>query len=302
MRINLADLDLFAAVARTRSFRAAAAELGLSTSTLSERLRALEERLGVRLLNRTTRSVSVTEAGARLLARVEPALGELAEAIDEAGGSGDQPSGLLRINAPLPAIRLALAPLLVPFLRAHPRIEIELISDSSFVDIVEGGFDAGVRYEESLARDMIAVPLSPRQQRYAVFAAPSLLAAHGVPKVPADLIDAPCIRFKFPSGRVLNWEFEKDGRTVVIKPSGPLLTNDPELAQRACIDGLGFFATFDGFVDRAVEDGALVRVLEDWLQPFSGPQLYYPSRRNMPTALRAFVDFVRAQGDSAPAP
>jgi DNA-binding transcriptional LysR family regulator len=298
MRINLADLDLFAAVARTRSFRAAAVELGLSTSTLSERFRALEERLDVRLLNRTTRSVSLTEAGARLLVRVTPALGELAQAVDEAGSSTERPSGLLRINAPTPAIRLVLGPMLAPFLTAYPAIRVEIVRDDGFTDIVAEGFDAGVRYEESLARDMIAVPLSTKPQRYCIHAAPSLLARIGRPKEPADLIDKPCIRYRFSSGRIPDWEFEKDGKVIIVKPDGPVITSDTELAQQACIDGLGFWGIFEGFADRAVADGLVERVLDDWCQPFSAPYLYYPSRRNMPTALRAFIDFVRTRNDT----
>ena len=207
---DLRDLDAFVAVARTRNFRRAAVEQGVSVSSLSQRLRDMEERLGVRLMNRTTRSVALTEAGELLLARVGPAMSDVGAALDQVRGLRAVPSGRLRINAPPPAIDLVLAPMVAPFLAAHPKIDLEIVGESSFVDIVAGGFDAGVRYGEHLAQDMIAVSLGA-PQRYAVVASREYVAQHGSPKHPKDLLDHACIRTRFGSGAMLDWEFEKAG-------------------------------------------------------------------------------------------
>jgi molybdate transport repressor ModE-like protein len=293
MRASLEDLELLAAIARHGSFRRAALEAGLSPSSATERIRALEDRIGARLLNRTTRSVSPTEAGASLLARLAPALGEIEAALDAAGQAGTAVSGTLRINAPPPAAQLVLAPMLPRFQARHPRVVVDVTSETGFVDIVQGGFDAGVRYGESLARDMIAVPLGG-PQRYVLVASPALLAVVGAPEEPRALLRRPCIRFRFASGALPAWEFERAGEVVSIRPEGPLVTNDAPLALSAAIDGLGFFVTFEGWARKAIEDGRLVSLLQDWLPPFEGPFLYYPSRRHMPAALRAFIDFVKA--------
>ncbi|MES2194452.1 MAG: LysR family transcriptional regulator [Pseudomonadota bacterium] len=288
---DLRDLDAFVAVARTRNFRRAALEQGVSVSSLSQRLRTMEERLGVRLMNRTTRSVGLTEAGEVLLARVGPAMSDVGAALDQVRGLRGVPSGRLRINAPPPAIDLALAPMVGPFLRAYPQVDLEIVSDSSFVDIVAGGFDAGVRYGEHLAQDMIAVSLGP-PQRYAVVASAQYVAQHGRPKLPKDLLDHPCIRVRFGHGALLECEFEKAGRVVKVSPPAKLIANYPGLALRAAHDGVGFWLTFEGYVREAVQSGALVSVLDDWCAPFPGPFLYYPSRRQPPPALAAFVGFV----------
>jgi DNA-binding transcriptional LysR family regulator len=292
MSIDLRDLDAFVAVARTRNFRRAAIEQRVSVSSLSQRLRDMEGRLGVRLMNRTTRSVGLTEAGELLLARVGPAMLDVNDALEQVRGLRGVPSGRLRINAPPPAIDLVLAPMAAPFLRAYPRIDLEIVGDSSFVDIVAGGFDAGVRYGEHLAQDMIAVSLSP-PQRYAVVASPRYVAQHGRPKHPKDLLHHVAIRTRFGSGGVMpDWEFEKAGRIVKVSPPGRLTANYPGLARRAALDGVGFWPTFEGYVRDEVKSGALVRVLDDWCEPFPGPFLYYPSRRQPPPALAAFVTFV----------
>jgi DNA-binding transcriptional LysR family regulator len=289
---DLRDLDAFAAIARHRNFRRAALEQRVSVSGLSQRLRNLEERLGVRLLNRTTRSVAPTEAGELLLARVGPALQELSAAVGAVRGLRATPSGRLRINAPAPAAQLVLAPMLAPFLKAHPAINLEIVVEASMVDIVAGGFDAGVRYEEHLAQDMIAVSLGP-PQRYTVAAAPSAIARHGTPTRPKDLLELPCISFVFPNRSGLPWEFEKAGRIVRILPKGPFSASDPALLLQAATEGLGFWMTFEGYAAGAVASGKLVTVLDDWCQPFPGPFLYYPSRRQLPPALSAFVSFVK---------
>jgi DNA-binding transcriptional LysR family regulator len=288
---DLRDLDAFVAVARTRNFRRAALEQGVSVSSLSQRLRSMEERLGVRLMNRTTRSVALTEAGELLLARVGPAISDVGDALDQVRGLRGLPSGRLRINAPPPAIDLVLAPMVAPFLRAYPQIDLEIVSDSGFVDIVAAGFDAGVRYGEHLAQDMIAVSLG-LPQRYAVVASPQYVAQHGRPKHPKDLLHHVAIRTRFGSGAMPDWEFEKAGRIVKVAPPGKLIATYPGLARRAALDGVGFWPTFEGYVREAVAAGELVSVLEDWCAPFPGPFLYYPSRRQPPPALAAFVAFV----------
>jgi DNA-binding transcriptional LysR family regulator len=289
--LDLRDLAAFAAVARTRNFRRAAIEQHVSVSSLSQRLRDMEERLGVRLMNRTTRSVALTEAGELLLSRIGPAMRDVGDALDQVRGLRGVPSGRLRINAPPPAIDLVLAPMVAPFIEAYPQIDLEIIGESSFVDIVAQGFDAGVRYGEHLAQDMIAVPLSP-PQRYAVVATPDYVARHGKPRHPKDLLDHRCIRIRFGRGALLDWEFEKAGQVVKVSPPPRLIANYPGLVQRAAHDGLGLWLTFEGYVREAIKSGALVSVLDDWCAPFPGPFLYYPSRRQTPPALAAFVAFV----------
>jgi DNA-binding transcriptional LysR family regulator len=291
MDVDLRDLDAFAAVARAKNFRRAAREQRVSVSSLSQRLRALEEHLGVRLLNRTTRSVGLTEAGELLLARVAPAIGDVREALDRVRGLREVPSGRLRINAPPPAIDLVLAPMIAPFLKAYPKIDMEIVAEGSFVDIVGSGFDAGVRYGEHLAQDMIAVSLGP-PQRYAVVASAAHVAQHGRPEHPKDLLDHATIRTRFSSGALLDWEFEKAGRVVKVSPPARLIATYLGMAMQATRDGAGFWMTFDGYVRDAIRSGALVSVLEDWCAPFPGPFLYYPSRRQPPPALAAFVGFV----------
>jgi DNA-binding transcriptional LysR family regulator len=291
-RVDLQALDSFAAVARHRNFRRAAVERGVSASTLSQALRDLEARMGVRLLNRTTRSVALTDAGAALLKRLEPALSEIGEAVAEARSAQAEPAGALRINAPEPAIELVLAPIVSDFLARYPGIRLELIAETNLVDIVAAGYDAGVRWGESLAQDMVAVSLGPTQ-RFALVAAPELIARVGTPQHPRDLLELPCLRNRFPSGASPPWEFEKAGETVRISPVGPLVANSGALLMRAALDGLGFLSTFDGYADRHLATGRLVEVLSDWSETFPGPFLYYPSRRTMPSPLRAFVDFVQ---------
>ena len=288
---DLRDLDAFVALARTRNFRRAAQQEHVSVSSLSQRLRDLEERLGVRLMNRTTRSVALTEAGELLLARVGPAMSEVAKALDQVRGLRGVPSGRLRINAPPPVIDLVLAPMAGPFLLAYPRIDLEIVSDSSFVDIVATGFDAGVRYGEHLAQDMIAVSLGP-PQRYAVVASPQYIAQHGRPKHPKDLLNHSAIRTRFGGGGMPDWEFEKAGRVVKVSPPGKLIASYPGLARRAALDGVGFWPTFEGYVREEVRSGMLVSVLDDWCAPFPGPFLYYASCRQPPPALGAFIAFV----------
>ena len=291
--VNLDALDAFATVARERNFRRAAALRGVSPATQSQTIKDLEQRLGVRLLNRTTRSVAPTEAGARLLERLTPALGDVHAAVDQAASEPGAPAGTLRINAPLPAIDLALAPLVAGFLATNPRVKLEIVSEPALVDIVAQGFDAGVRWGEDLARDMIAVPLGP-PQRFVLVAAPQVIARYGMPSHPRDLLDKPCIR-QMVNGVAHPWEFEKDGEVLRLEPPTVLLSMPVVLKRRATIDGAGFWVTFEGYVEDDIAAGRLVRVLDDWFPPFPGPFLYYPGRRNVPPPLRAFIDYVKAR-------
>jgi DNA-binding transcriptional LysR family regulator len=290
---DLDDLAAFAAIARHLNFRRAALERGVSASTLSQTLRDLEARLDLRLLNRTTRSVALTEAGARLLERLTPALAEIAGAVDQLQEQRGVPAGLLRINAPEPAVELVLTPMIGPFLAANPRVELEIIAETTLIDIVAAGFDAGVRWDESLAKDMIAVPLSG-PQRFVVAAAPELIAKVGPPATPEELLSRPCIRVRYPSGVRPAWEFERDGRLLKLEPEARLVSSSLPAMMQAALAGVGFMLTFEGYVAGHVAAGRLVTVLDDWQPPFPGPFLYYPSRRHVPAALRAFIDFAKA--------
>ncbi|MBC7667868.1 MAG: LysR family transcriptional regulator [Gemmatimonadaceae bacterium] len=291
---DLADLDAFTAVARARSFRGAAALRGVSASSLSEALRRLEADLGVRLLNRTTRSVTPTEAGGRLLARLTPALADVTLALDEVNAFRDSPTGVLRLNVPGAVSRIVFPDLIPRFLAAHPGVRVEVTVEDSFVDVLAAGFDAGVRYDERLEKDMIAVPLAG-PQRFVVVGAPAYFERHGRPVHPREVLNHPCIRHRFASGTSYAWEFEKDGEVIRVSPEGPLITTSIDLEQAAAVAGVGLLATFEDFVADLVAAGKLETVLDDWLPPFSGPYLYYPSRRHMPAPLRAFVDFVKAE-------
>ncbi|MGA3303132.1 MAG: LysR family transcriptional regulator [Methylovirgula sp.] len=292
---DLADLDAFMAVARARSFRGAAALRGVSASSLSEALRRLEARLGVRLLNRTTRSVTPTEVGETLLARLSPVFGEIALALDGVNSFRDSPRGTLRLNVPGIVARQFLPPIVNRFLAAYPSITLEVVANDTFIDVLAAGFDAGISYDESIERDMIAVPIGPRRQRYIAAAAPAYLAAHGVPAHPRDVLDHACIRHRFISGMIAPWEFERNGELIHVNPSGRLVASAMEVEIGAAVAGLGLIYGFEEVLMPAIEKGALTPILEDWWQSFSGPFLYYPSRTLMPAPLRAFVDFVKSE-------
>ena len=292
MKAPLSDLASFAAVARLRSFRRAAAELGVSPSALSHALRGLEERLGLRLLNRTTRSVTPSEAGERLLVRLAPALRDIDDALEGINDFRDTPVGTLRLNVPRSAAHMLLAPLLARFLSAYPQMRLELVADDGLIDIVAGGYDAGVRFGESLQGDMVAVPLGP-PQRLAVVASPAYLKRHGTPITPHDLAAHNCIRHRFPSGRLYHWEFERAGVALQIDVPGSLTLGEQELMLRAAQDGVGIACVFEGLAAPRLASRKLRRVLEDWCPPMPGFHLYYPSRRQMPAGLRAFVGMVR---------
>lgn len=293
-RIEPADLTIFLAIARHQSFRRAATELGVTPSALSHALRSLEERIALRLFNRTTRSVSLTEAGKRLFDRVQPAFRDIEDALDDLNSFRDAPMGLLRINAANTSARLVLMPIIGPFLRAHPGISIELIAQGALVDVVGEGFDAGVRFGERIAADMIAVPVGPRQ-RFAAVASPGYFERWPRPATPRDLAGLPCIGFRFDSGAPFHWEFERGGVELEIAVEGPFVTNAQDLMIDAALDGIGIAYVLEKLVEAHVAAGRLVRVLEDWCPYFPGLYLYFPSRRQIPVPLRAFIDFARAK-------
>jgi DNA-binding transcriptional LysR family regulator len=291
-RSYLSQLVVLAAVARNGGFRGAAKELGIAPSAISHAVSALESSLGVRLLARTTRSVAPTEAGAQLLERLAPALSEIDLALEAAIGSRDEPAGNLRLTVPRTAAHTVLEPKLGAFAAAFPEIVLDVVIEDRFTDVVEGGFDAGVRLGESLQRDMIAVRIGP-PIRFAAVAAPSYFASRPRPVTPQDLAGHRCLRLRFASGVIYRWEFEKDGVVVEPQVEGPLILSVDHGIVQAAIDGAGIAFLFEDYARGAIADGRLVRVLEDWCQPFDGFHVYYPSRRQMRPALRAFIDFFR---------
>ncbi|HEY0182275.1 MAG TPA: LysR family transcriptional regulator [Rhodopila sp.] len=292
-RIEPNDLAIFLAIARHRSFRKAADEIGVTPSALSHTLRGLEEHLGLRLLNRTTRSVALTEAGARLLDRIAPAFRDIDDALDDLNTFRDTPTGTLRINAARASTQITLLPMVTRFLAAYPGVNVDIVVNNAFVDMVSEGFDAGVRFGEVIAQDMIAVPLGP-PQRSAYVASPDFFRRHPKPATPEDLKGLPCIRFRFESGRYYAWEFERDGVELSVEVDGQLTLGEQDLAVQAALDGAGIAFAFEAQVGDLVEQGRLVRVLEDWCPSYPGFYLYYPGRRQLPATLRAFVDFARS--------
>ena len=300
MTANVADLNAFLAVARARSFRGGARASSGSASGLSEAVRRLEAQLGVRLLHRTTRSVVPTEAGARLLELLGPALAEVEAALDVVNGYRERPTGTLRLNVPVSAARLVLPAIVPPFLAAYPDIRLDVIADDGFVDVLAAGCDAGIRYDDRLEQDMIAVPIGPRVQRFAAAASPGYLVRHGRPEHPRDLLAHACLRGRFPSGAMAPWEFERDGEVVRVDPAGPLLVRigaATDLAVDAAIAGTGIIHLFEDWLRPHLDSGALEPVLEPWWQRFPGPFLYYHGRRLLPAPLRAFVDFIKTSAD-----
>ncbi len=298
MTEQLGDLAVFVAVARAGGFREAARLQSVSASSLSAAVRRLETRLGVRLLHRSTRSVVPTEAGARLLDRLGPALGEVEAALDVVNGFRDKPAGTLRLNVPASASRLVLPAIVPPFLAAYPEILLEVVVEESFVDVLAAGCDAGIRYEERLEQDVIAIPIGPRRQRMATAASPAYLAAHGRPMHPRDLLKHACLRGRFASGAMAGWEFEREGEVVTVDVDGPLIVRlggGVELAVDTAVAGIGVIHLFEEWLQPQLASGALVPVLEDWWQPFTGPFLYYQGRERLPAPLRAFVDFVQSR-------
>lgn len=294
---DLQDISAFVAVATHGGFRGAARMTNSSPSQLSEAVRRLEARLGVRLLNRTTRSVAATDAGQRLLEHLTPALGAIESALDVVNGFRDRPAGRLRLNVPLAASKLVLPRIVPGFLAAYPGICLEVIVDDRFVDLLQSGCDAGIRYEESMDQDMVAIPIGPRRQRMAAAAAPAYLEKHGRPRHPDDLRRHVCLRGRFSSGAMPAWEFENRGQKVVVETDGPLIVHlgaAADLAVDAAVAGAGVIYLFEEWLQPRIDRGELEPLLERWWPSFTGPSLYYPGRRYLPAPLRAFVEFVQA--------
>jgi DNA-binding transcriptional LysR family regulator len=287
-------LAVFVAVARETGFSAAAVRLGISPSAVSQTVRNLEHRLGFPLFNRTTRSVSLTEAGQRYFERILPCVEELAAATEELGEHADQPSGLLRLNVPRAAYMIVLQPILPAFLELYPNISVEIIVENALVDIVGKGFDAGIRFGDLLEKDMIAVRIGPPISAHMI-ASPAYLAKHGTPEHPRDLQNHDCIQFRHvTTGQVERWEFAKDGESLEMVPNGRLIINDSEALVQTALDGLGIAYMINGYIERFVESGELVRILADWSPRLDDLHLYYPDRRRVPAKLRAFIDFLRS--------
>ncbi len=291
-RGDLDDLTAFAAVARARSFTRAAAELGLSPSALSHAMRSLEARLGVRLLARTTRSVAPTAAGERLLSSLDPALQEVARGLSALADWRGIPSGAIRLTTFGYAARTVLAPILPQFLREHPDISVEVIVEDRLVDLVAGGFDAGIRLGETVDLDMVAVPVGPAL-RTLVVGTPGYFEGRSLPAAPADLENHNCINYRLlGGGGLLPWEFERDGREIRFRPTGQLIVNDEVLSAAAVRAGAGLGYMLEHDVAEEIANGQLIQVLDTWCPPFPGCYLYYPSRQITP-ALRVLVDTLR---------
>jgi DNA-binding transcriptional LysR family regulator len=290
---RFAELSAFVEVAEYGSFTKAARYLGVSTGSLSQTIRALEESLGVRLLNRTTRSVALTEAGERMLKRLRPLLDDFAAVVDSANAFRNRPAGQLRVTVPPPAASYLIGPLLGRFHTQYPEIAIEISVDTTLIDIVAGRYDAGVCVGRRIARDMIAVRIS-NEIRHVVVASPDWLARHPRPQKPEDLLSHNCIRIRFPSGQFLPWRFAMKGEIVELAVEGSLIVNEPEISVRAALEGVGVLFSVDSFVQPMISRGRLVPLLEKWMPPPSDAYfLYYPSRRQNPAALQALIDFLR---------
>ncbi len=298
---QLDGLVAFTCVAELGSFSAAAVRLGVSPSAVSQTIRALEQRLGVPLFNRTTRSVALTEAGSNYLGRVRPAVQAIIDAAAELGDGAERPAGLLRLNVPRAAYMIVLQPVLQRFLAAYPDIDMEIAVEGSLVDIVGQGFDAGIRFGDRVERDMVGVKVGPPIVAHVV-ASPDYLARRGRPVVPRDLLEHDCIGFRLTTtGQVERWAFSKDSEPLELAVKGRLIVNDSAVLVQAALDGLGVAYMINGYIGTFIAQGRLVRLLADWSPSLPGLTLYYPDRRRMPRKLRVLVDFLRAdRGAGAP--
>ena len=288
-----ADLTIFLSIAEHLNFSRSAVELGLSPSALSHSLRALENRLGVRLFNRTTRSVALTEAGERLYTRLKPAFRDIDDALEDLNQFRDKPSGNLRITAGRQACELVLLPIVSQYLQEYPDIRLEVVENDALVDVVAGGFDAGVRFGNRLEADMVSLPIGPNM-RSVVVGTPAFFERYAIPQKPEDLHGLPCIRHRFPSGSLYRWEFERGGIIQEIEVSGPLTLGDVSLMVGPALQGIGLAYVFEDMVNEHVADGRLIQVLADWCPFYPGLHLYYPSRRHVPAPLKTFIEFARA--------
>ncbi|HEV2674766.1 MAG TPA: LysR family transcriptional regulator [Aliidongia sp.] len=292
---ELGELATFLVVARHRSFRQAAVERDVASSAISHAIRSLEERVGVRLFHRTTRSVSLTEAGERFLAELSPAFDQIGQALDGLNSFRDTPFGTVRINVPKSIAPFVLHDVMGPLLRQNPGLRLDVVATDRLVDIVEDGFDAGVRFGERLSQDMIAVRIRPRL-RFAVVGSPAYLDGRTPPQVPGDLEDHACIRYRYPGGAIFNWQFQRQGKVVDVEVDGPVTLDDQELMVEAALQGCGLAYVWDDRVTASLASGALVRCLDDWCAFDDGLFLYYPSRRHLSAGLRALIDMIKVTG------
>ena len=295
MRDELSVLSAFLAVADERSFTKAAKRLNISTSGLSHAIRRLEEQIGVRLLTRTTRSVSPTDAGEQLLAQLRPALSDIRGVLTSLSGLQSTPVGRIRLLCPRLAAKTILGPKLGQFVRDYPSVELEITTDDSRVDLVSAGYDAGIQFGEYIAQDMVAVRVSP-DLRPAVVAAPAYLDSHPKPTAPRDVVNHECIRFRHRGEGVYKWEFDKGDESLAIAVNGSLLLDDLDLIIQAALDGAGLAWVAEDRVAEHLESGALIRMLENWCPPFPGFFLYYPTRKQQPAALTALITTLRHVG------
>jgi DNA-binding transcriptional LysR family regulator len=291
-KIGIVELEAAMAVAKRRSFRAASSDLGVSPTALSQTIAGLEARLGVRLFNRTTRSVSATHAGEQFLAEIEPAVGAINHALETVNTHRDKPAGSLRINSSAGAARRILSPIILEFARLYPDMQVDLVTEDRLIDIVAEGFDAGVRARDTVPADMIAVQLQPAQ-RFAVVGSPAYFAGRAAPETPQDLLHHTCIRAKMPSGSMYRWEFEQNGRAITLDVPGQLTLDDAGLMLEATLAGTGLAYLADWWIDESVREGKLRRVLDDFIPSSAGLCLYYPSRRYQPAGLRALISFIQ---------
>ncbi|GAB6389304.1 LysR substrate-binding domain-containing protein [Stutzerimonas marianensis] len=296
-RLGLSELDAVIAVARRASFRQAAIDLDVSTTALSNTIAKVEASLETRLFNRTTRSVAVTEAGRIFLEQVAPALQDVRAALDAVRSHNASPSGTLRINAFATAARAALLPLVMEFLRQHPKVHIDLVTEGRLVDIVADGFDFGVRSASLVPSDMIVMSLG-QARRYAVVGTPAYFARHGRPRTPPDLLNHACIRIRLPNGALFPWHFERDGDVIKLDVAGPLTLDEASVSKAVVLQGLGLGFFMEQDVQAEIEAGQFERVLEDWTPPRDNLCLYYPNRRNPSAAFKAFIALARASQDS----
>lgn len=294
MKADLNAVRAFVAVATAGGFRDAAHATGVSASGLSSSVKRLEGQLGIRLLNRTTRRVVPTQEGGELLERLKLAFDGLDAALDQASAHREGVVGTLRLNVPINVARLVLTRLLPGFIDAHPGVRVEIVAEHGIVDILQIGCDAGIRYDERLTKNMLAVPIGPARQRFATVAAPSYLARHGRPHHPHDLLQHACLPGRSSGGAPPVWEFERGGEIVRVEPDGPLTVdvNAMDLAVSAAVDGCGVVHLFEDWLKPLLDSGALEPVLEPWWQSFSGPLLYYYGREHVPAPLKALIEYV----------
>jgi DNA-binding transcriptional LysR family regulator len=289
---ELAELSTFLAVARHLSFRRAAVERGVAASAISHTIRSLEARVGVRLLHRTTRSVSLTDAGERFLEELQPAFGQIERALDSLNAFRGTPFGTVRINVPNSIAPFILHDVMGPLLRRNPGLKLDIVATDRLVDIVEEGFDAGIRFGDRLTQDMIAVRIKPAL-RFAIVASPDYFQGREIPLLPADLHQHACIRYRYPSGAIYNWELEKDGQAIDVEVDGAITIDDQDLMVEAALQGCGLAYVWENRILRHVAEGQLVRCLADWLPSDDGLRLYYPSRRYLSAGLRTLIDLMK---------